>query len=296
MIGLGFSTPNPGNASPTPVRSLTADQNTTNKDDFDPFTPGSNGKLLTNSWNEPDDESPGRNQLPGEYGPKTPDSGSWMLRENEPPADLSSLTREQLEQKVRAQEQEILLANAEAQFFHKRWEDLHLSNEALGQEALTGDEQALEDRLVEAVKEAYQTEMQRREANKILLKIVTLSHELLQTAPKFDPQVRAEYEVACRSARELLDGKGVAPIPLANSLTDARVVSIDLKLGAVILNVGKNLGTLDGFPFEVKDQTGKVIALVRVVYVRPSVCIANIERCDPKVNLKEGDIASVVAH
>ena len=49
-----------------------------------------------------------------------------------------------------------------------------MRDEALGVEALTVDESKLEDKLVQAVKELYQSEMKRREALVLLDKLLDL--------------------------------------------------------------------------------------------------------------------------
>ena len=164
-----------------------------------------------------DVEPPARKQLPGEYEqPGAPNQEQNIppvdtsMAANLPPTDLSALSRDDLEKLVRSQADELMAANSEAQYFQKRWQDLHLSNEALGQESLTGDEQQLEDRLVEAVKEGYQGEMQRRAAIKLLDKLVTSSKSLIASAPHYDPEVRAQFEVDCRAANDLIQGHSVA--------------------------------------------------------------------------------------
>ena len=42
--------------------------------------------------------------------------------------------------------------------------------------------------------------------------------KLIQTAPNYDPKVRADYEVASRAAKDYLAGHNAAAIPLGNSL------------------------------------------------------------------------------
>ncbi len=64
--------------------------------------------------------------------------------------DISSLTREQLEAKVKALTESLASASTEAEFFRQQWQDLRLRDEALGVEALTIDESKLEDKLVQA--------------------------------------------------------------------------------------------------------------------------------------------------
>jgi hypothetical protein len=280
-----------------------------NADLSDTFTPGAHaGQLLTNSWSEPtDEEPPSRKQLPGEYvqppanngvpeQPNLPPARNALTNAPQAlPADLSTFSREDLEKLVRSQSEEVIVANSEAQYFHKRWQDLHLSNEALGQDALTGDAQQLEDRLVEAVKEGYQGEIERRNAIKLMDKLVKTSKLLIQTAPHYDPKVRADYEVACRTAADLLEGHTAASIPLAGSLVTAQVADVNLDLRAVILNVGKSQGTIEGMPFIIY-QNDEPIGIVKVVMVRPLVSLALIQNLMKGATLAKGDKAVVEAH
>ncbi len=119
------------------------------------------------------------------------------------PLDLSNLTREQLETRVRTLTENLAAANIEAEYFRKQWSDLKLRNEALGVEALTVDQKRLEDKVVQSVAELYRSEMKRREALQVLDDLVSSAGQLLLTAPNYDPAVRAKYEVAKRRAPRL---------------------------------------------------------------------------------------------
>ncbi len=304
-----------GIASTIPGRSLNADQT-------DPLTPGSHATvLLTNHWNEPTGEDivPINHHLPGETMQLVPFPGidtkkpalvSPTQVPEEPSSDpllgpdtfnYETATREQLIQKIhdqqaRIQEQtgQIAIANTESQFFHQRWEDLHLSNEALGQDALTGDLQDLEDRLVQAVKEDYQSEMQRRQCLKLLDRIKSYSKELIATAPHFDPALRGEYEASCRAADEVLAGKVISAVPIAASLDQAQIVDVKPELRAVILNVGKAQGVVEGMPFIVS-QHDVPVGVVKVIMVRSLVCEALVQNLQKNTVLQAGDRVAVDA-
>ena len=62
-----------------------------------------------------------------------------------PPSDLSGLSHEQLEARVKTLTQNLAEANAEAESFRQQWADLKLRDEALGVDALTVDDQKLEE-------------------------------------------------------------------------------------------------------------------------------------------------------
>jgi hypothetical protein len=206
--------------------------------------------------------------------------------------DLSALTREQLEARVKTLTDSLASANTESEYFREQWTELKLRDEALGVEALTVDESKMEDKLVQAVKELYQSEMKRREALVILDKILVSTDQMLQTAPNYDPKVRAEYEVASRSAKAYLAGHSGAAIPLGVSLADGRIADTNPELNAVILNLGKSQGVKEGMPFLIY-QDNVEVGTVKIVLARDLVSAAQVENLKPNTVLKVGDRAAV---
>jgi len=208
--------------------------------------------------------------------------------------DLSGLTREQLEARIKTLTDSLASANAETEAFRQKWEALKLEEEALGVEALTVDEKAQKDKLVQAVAELYQSEMKRREALPLLDKLLTTTALMLQTAPNYDPKVRADYEVATRAAREYLAGHSGAEIPLASSLTDARISDVNTQLNAIILNVGKNQGVKEGMPFLIY-QENQAVGTAKIVLARDMISAALIQDLKPNTVVKVGDRVAVDA-
>jgi hypothetical protein len=206
--------------------------------------------------------------------------------------DLSGLTREQLEARVKTLTQNLASANTESENFREQWTELKLRDEALGVEALTVDESKLEDKLVQAVKELYQSEMKRREALVLLDKLLATTDQMIQTAPNYDPKVRADYEVASRSAKDYMAGRNAAAIPLASSLTDGRIADTNPELNAVILNLGKTQGVKEGMIFLIF-QDNVEVGTVKVVLARDLVSAAQVESLKPNTVLKVGDRAVV---
>lgn len=225
-----------------------------------------------------------QSQVPPAPGQVTPGSNALP--------DLSTLSREELEARVKTLLDDVVAANAEAEFFRQQWQDLRLRDEALGVEALTADGSRLEDKVVQSVKELYQSEMKRREALKLLAKLLDTSGQLLATAPNFDPKVRAEYEVAARAAREYLAGHSGASIPLASSLSDAQVSDVNAQLNAVILNVGRSEGVKEGMQF-ILFHGDTPVGLAKVTLARDLICAANVESLQPNIALRVGDRAQV---
>ena len=205
---------------------------------------------------------------------------------------LSNLSRIALEKKVQTLSDDLQLANTESEYFRQQWQDLRLRDEALGVDALTVDEQKTEDRLVEAVKELYQSEMRRREALLLLDRLRTTTEALLKTAPHYDPKTRADYEVAIRASRDYLAGRNGASIPLGLSLADAQVADLNPQLNAAVLNVGKAQGVKEGMSFLIYQHNTEV-GRARVVLARDLISAALVEDLHPNVTLKVGDRVAV---
>ena len=209
--------------------------------------------------------------------------------------DLSGFSREQLEMRVRTLTQSLAEANADAEAFRKQWEDLKLRDEALGVDALTVDDQKLEEGKVQAVAELYQTEMKRRVALQLLDKLLTTTEVLLQTAPHEDPKVRADYEVASRAAKDYLAGHNVGSIPLGDNLTDGRIADLNPGLNAVIVNLGRTQGVKEGMPFLVY-QDDVEVATLKIVLARDLISAALVESLKPNAVLKIGDRVTADVH
>ena len=209
-----------------------------------------------------------------------------------PSPDLSSLSREQLEARVKALTENLASANTESEYFREQWTELKLRDEALGVEALTVDESRMEDKLVQAVKEMYQEAMRRREALVLLDKLLVTTEQMMQTAPNYDPKVRAAYEVASRSAKAYLAGHSGAAIPLGSSLADGQIADTNPELNAVILNLGKTQGVKEGMPFLIY-QDNVAVGTVKIVLARDLVSAAQVESLKAKAVLKIGDRAVV---
>ncbi len=268
LVVSAFNAPGTASAQPAAERSLTAN----NK-------PATESGGATNTVTITDLTAPVQD-------PKTGAGDS--------PSDLSSLTREELEARVKTLTDSLALANAESEKFRQQWADLKLRDEALGVEELTGDEEKLEEKYVDAMKELYQTEMKHRESLVLLGKLLGTTDQLIQTAPKYDPKLLAAYEEASRSAKAYMAGHSGAAIPLATSLADGRVADMNPDLNAVILNLGKSQGVKEGMPFAIF-QDNVEVATVKVVLARDLVCAAQIEKLMPGAVLRIGDRATVLA-
>jgi hypothetical protein len=279
---LAFNAPKTASAQPDTDRSLNADKPVTEPENKAAAEAAALKTLnLPPSYAAPNLDA----SIPGQ----TATTGAGDTNAS---PDVSTLTREQLEARVKTLTDSLTSANTESEFFRQQWQDLRLRDEALGVEALTVDESKLEDKLVEAVKEAFQAEMKRRETVNILGKLLSTTEKLIQTAPNYDPKDRADFEVATRAAKDCIAGHFGASIPLGSSISDAKVSDFNPDLNVVILNVGKSVGVKEGMLFLLY-QDAQQVGLVKVVLARDQVSAAQVENLKPNTVLKVGDRAAV---
>ena len=198
-----------------------------------------------------------------------------------------------LQEQIRQLRESLALANADAETFRRQWQDLRLRDQALGIDALTVDEKRLQDRVVEAIKELYQTEQERRNAVIRLQQLLDAGQEVLKGA-NVDPQRRADYEIAVRGAQAFLDARGKPDIPVAASLDDGQIVHVNGELNAVILNVCATLGAKPGMPFRVL-RDDQLIGEIKILQVRETVSAAVVDSVKAGTDLKVGDRIAVEA-
>jgi hypothetical protein len=277
VIVLAFNSPGTMSAEPDTDRSLTADKPPVTEPEPQAATGQGTTPPLTNA-------PPASDAIGDDLKISAGDTNAGP--------DLSSLTREQLEARVKALSEDLAAANTEDEFFRQQWQELRLRDEALGVEALTHDESLTEDKLVQAVKELYQSEMKRREAMVLLDKLLATTAQMIQTAPKYDPKVRSDYEVASRAAKDYLAGRSGTAIPIGSSLTDAEISDVNPELNAVIVNIGKSQGVREGMSFLIY-RDDQQVGTVKVVLARDQVSAALVESLQSNVVLKVGDKVTV---
>jgi hypothetical protein len=206
--------------------------------------------------------------------------------------DLSTLTREQLEARVKSLTDSLAAANTESEYFRDQWTQLRLRDEALGVVALTDDKGQVDDRLVQAVKELYQEHMRRREALVLLNELLVSSDQMLATAPNYDPKLRAQYEEATRASKAYLSGNSGAAFPIGATLNDGKIADTNPDLNAVILNLGKSQGVKEGMHFSIY-QDNVEVGTVKIMVARDLISSAAVEKLKPNTVLKVGDRAAV---
>jgi hypothetical protein len=229
----------------------------------------------------------------GPVGAQSPANSSLKDGKTETAPRLKETSREDLLKTIGQLTENVALANAEADFFRQLYQEKLLRDTALGIDILTDDEKRLQERVLAAVKEAYQAEQKRQEGEKALKLLLATSQDLIRDAQSLNPQKRAEYEVAVRMATSVIEGKGQSFIPVASSLKDGQIVDLNGELKTVVINLGKNQGVREGMPFWVLRQD-KVIGRLTVILARSQLSAALVDQSvGGKANLKVGDRVAV---
>jgi hypothetical protein len=210
--------------------------------------------------------------------PRAPAEGSLTTTERE----SAELRRENA-----ALREQLALVQTEAEIFQREWLDLRLRMEALGLEALTGEESALEERVVRLVGELYRSEKRRRELERAVVRLVE-AQKVLQGANALDAvQRRAEVEAARRELLRLIDPAPAAPA-VAGDLHSGVVTLYDGDLGVVVVNFGRAQGARVGLPFRIL-RDNRVIGHCRLIEVREYLAAAKIEQVLENTRVQEGD-------
>ncbi len=174
----------------------------------------------------------------------------------------------------------LAVANAECEVFRRQCGELKLRMEALGLAAVGDNKEALEQRLLQAVRDLA---LVRDEKDVLAERLVALSESVMlyiKTASSSDPKLRLDIETQLREANKSVDDAASkdagtnagAPADLSNG----RVLSFKEEYSLVVVNLGNRQGVKVGTPFLVT-RDGKLVAKARVVDVRDHYSGAIIE-------------------
>lgn len=220
-------------------------------------------------------------------------TGDSLLSQND---DLrKQLSLEQETQKTLTDS--LVVSNAEAELFRRKYSELQERMDALGIEAVSKDRAKLEQRLLKAVSDLQLTSRQKERYREQLLELTETMLRYVKTTPGGDPQARAEVEAQVRATNKLLDatdnsraGEEVAP-----GLMDGKVLSVKEEWSLVVGDLGTRQGLKIGMPLRVV-RGGKTIATLRVVDVRDRISGAVIQELESdKVKIRVGDRLQVDA-
>ena len=175
---------------------------------------------------------------------------------------------------IRTLNESLAVATAESEFFRRQYGDLKLKMEAWGVESIGDNKEALEQRLLKAVRDLSLTQ----EAKDLLSeRLVALSESVMlfiKSAKSDDAQLRLEVESQLRSASEAVNTAGKDPQNAGSApgpeLTDASVVSVKEDYALVVGNIGARQGVKTGMPFRVL-RGDHWVAKVRVIAVRDRI-------------------------
>src|SRR6476469_3142589 len=98
----------------------------------------------------------------------------------------------------------LVVSNAEAELFRRKYSELQLRMDALGVESVSKDRAKLEQRLLKAVSDLQLTNKEREAYREQLLKLSETMLHYVKTAQSGDAQARAEVEAQLRATNQLL--------------------------------------------------------------------------------------------
>ncbi len=197
---------------------------------------------------------------------------------------------------IRSLDESLAVANAEREVTRRQYGEQKLRMEALGLAAVGDNKEALEQRLLNAVRDLA---LVRDEKEKIAERLVALSETVMlymKSATVANAEVRLELEAQLRAANEAAQadklGKndGGQPPDPEPTLTNAKVVSMKEDLSLIVVNVGNHDGVKIGMPFQVV-RDHRFVARARVVDVRERISGAIIEEYssnEQKVKVGDG--------
>ena len=207
--------------------------------------------------------------------------------EKSPGGSLKEKTEDPVK-RVKELEDSLALALTEADYFHQQWVELKLKDEALGIDALTADEKALNEKLVRLVGELYQSEKRRLASEKALQGLIDAGRRLHEAGLLEQSQRRAEYEVSVRQARQVLQGDAADLIRVARDKVTGTVTSVNEELRVAVVNFGKTQQAEVGMPYRIL-RGEKVIGRCRLIEVHAYLSAARIESVIEKEKVQPGD-------
>ncbi|MEO7168058.1 MAG: hypothetical protein ABI016_13635 [Chthoniobacterales bacterium] len=214
-----------------------------------------------------------------------------LLSQNETLRKQLSLDRET--QKTLTES--LVVSNAEAELFRRKYSDLQLRMDALGVESVSKDRAKLEQRLLKAVSDLQVLQKEKEAHREQLLKLTETVLRFVKSTQTADPEARMEVEAQLRATSQLLAAKESPNDDAAPDLMDGKVISVKEEWALVVGNLGAQQGVKLGMPLRVV-RAGRTIATLRVVDVREKISGAVVQELDSeKVKIKVGDHLQVDA-
>ena len=212
----------------------------------------------------------------------------------------NDLLRKQLsldEETVKTLTDSLVVSNAEAELFRRKYSDLQLRMDALGVESVSQDRAKLEQRLLKAVSDLKLLNKEKEAYHEQLLRLSEAVLRYVKSTESGDAQARMEVEAELR-ATDRLAAAHATKLPddsAAPGLMDGKVLSVKSEWSFVVGNLGAQQGVKLGMPLRVV-RAGRIIATLRVVDVREKISGAVIQEMDSeKDKIKVGDRLQVDA-
>ena len=208
-----------------------------------------------------------------------------LLSQNDELRKQLSLGRES----VKTLTDSLVISNAEAELFRRKYADLKLRMDALGVESIDKDRAKLEQRLLKAVGDLQLSQKEQDEYRDQLLRLTESILRFLKSSQGGDPQARMDVEAQLRATNQLAgSGRSKQVEATQPTLMDGRVISVKEEWSLVVGKLGMPLRVVRG------DRT---IARLRVVDVREKISGALIqEMVSEKEKIKVGDRLQADAH
>ncbi len=192
----------------------------------------------------------------------------------------------------------LVVSNAEAELFRRKYSELQLRMEALGVEAVSKDRAKLEQRLLKAVSDL---QLMNKEKERLPRAVAEIDRDdatfRKEHAERRSRRRGWKWKRNCaRRTSFWLRRDGASPNEeAAPDLMDGQVISVKEEWSLVVGNLGAKQGVKIGMPLRVV-RAGKTIATLRVVDVREKISGAVVQELDSeKVKIKVGDRLQVDA-
>lgn len=212
----------------------------------------------------------------------------------------NDLLRKQLSldrETVKTMTDSLVVSNAEAELFRRKYADLQLRMDALGIESANKDRAKLEQRLLKAVSDLQILEKEKVALREQLLKLTESVLRYVKTTTSGDADARMDVETQLRATNHLVEKKD-AFLPNESDIPDlmnGKVLSVKEEWSLVVSNLGAEQGVKIGMPLRVV-RSGRNIATLRVVDVRDRISGAVVQEMDSeKDRIKVGDRLQVDA-
>lgn len=198
---------------------------------------------------------------------------------------------------VKTMTDSLVVSNAEAELFRRKYSDLQLRMDALGVESVSKDRAKLEQRLLKAVSDLQILQKENDAYREQLLQLSETVLRYVKTTQSPDANARMDLETQLRATNQLVARKspGAPNDTEAPTLMDAKVISVKEEWSLVVGNIGAEQGVKIGMPLRVV-RSGRNIATLRVVDVRDKISGAVVQELgSEKDRIKVGDRLQVDA-